>query len=88
MNEDRWKELVQQEAKRTRCQAAAGLFTCVAVLLTIVSVATGWGDAWLLGTCAGGGAVIWLFERLMHRETLRTLEDMAGLAVRAGGIEA
>lgn len=87
MNQERWKELVQQEASRTQWQAVAVCFALASMLLMLVSMASGWGDPWLFALGAGVGSVIWVFEKVMHRGTVRTLEDMAGMAARRGGIE-
>jgi len=88
MNQERWKELVEQEARRTQWQAAAGCLALACLVLRLVSLAAGWGDPWLFAAGAALGSVIWVFEKVMHRETLRSLEEMAGMAVRRGGIEA
>lgn len=88
MNQDQWKQLVMQEAASSKWQLVAGFLAWVSLLLLAVSLATGWGNPWVLVLMVATGAGMWAVERAMHRETMRTLKEMAGMAASRGGVEA
>lgn len=88
MNQDRWKELVEQEAANTMWQFFAGTLATLLGVVTVFSVMTGYGHKWEWGAATVLLTLIWVSEKWSHKKTVGMLEEMARDAAGRGGIEA